>query len=111
MDVTAMAQLFIPGVGAEAGVAKGSGSLNQGPSAPREWSRAAEQEGSEYRVICVYSCYPVNSLYSLSSTLVRSLVPLDSPNSLTPTVLHSSPNCSPAVIPVRRETVLHETGR
>ena len=35
MDVTAMAQLFIPGVGAEAGVAKGSGSLNQGPSAPQ----------------------------------------------------------------------------
>lgn len=56
MDVTAMAQLFIPGVGAEVGVGEGSGSLNQGPSAPREWtragprpvrSRAAEQEVSE----------------------------------------------------------------
>ena len=56
MGVTAMAQLFIPGVGAEAGVAEGSGSLNLGPSTPREWTsvgpwpvrnQAAKQEVSE----------------------------------------------------------------
>ena len=51
-----MAQLFTPGVGAEAGVAEGSGSLNLGPSTPREWTGAgprpvrnwaAEQEVNE----------------------------------------------------------------